>query len=171
MIFIIVAALVYLFSLFFSNRLAYLLRWFYVFACIGFLIYGYFRKNWSVMWIVGFSLLVMILLKLIMNGTKSLRQRRKDRAFERQALEKAARRRGSFKEKQGYSGQVRPTENAPAPKPAAKEEIKEAVPETAPLKEQTAPVEIDDVPRDPLAEIEAVKAELEEAMHSGAQES
>ena len=163
----VIVAVVYLFVLFFSNHFAYVMRWLYVLCCVGILIYGYFRGNWSIMWLTGASLLFLLLYKLIVNGAKSIRQRRKDRKFERKALAKAESRRGSFANKKAYSGTPQPVvPEKYVPEKMNNAEINDVIRNEVSGNTGNLTEILDSigVPRDPLAEIEETKAELSKAV-------
>ena len=148
---------VYLIALVFSGHFAYVVRWIYVLACVGALIYGYFQQKYVLMCLIILSLLLMILVKSFVAIVRSVRQRRIDAKIERKALEQAARRRGSFKNKQAYSGQ-KPKENESA---MSKEEIEHVL--TNVTSENALTDLVDDAPKDPLDEIHATKGELHTA--------
>ncbi len=150
----------YLIALIFAGKLGTVFRWIYAIAGIGLAIYAFIRGNWSLLWVLAALLLVMIVYKIIFHSVRAIRQNRIDRKIERQALEKAAQRRGDWRNKQAYSG---------APKPIVKDgknpahsmtksEVRDVV-ENVSLTDA-----IDTAPKDPMAEIEAVKAELSAAV-------
>ena len=157
---VIVLFLFYLIALIFAGKLGTVFRWVYVIAGIGLAIYAYIRGNWSLLWVLAASLLVMIIYKVIYHSVRSIKQSRIDRRIERQALEKAAQRRGDWRNKQAYSGAPKPIVRDgmnPAQK-MTKSEVRDVV-ENVSLTDA-----IDDAPKDPMAEIEAVKAELSAAV-------
>ena len=153
-ILVIIACVIFLFVLLAHGQFAYTVRWLYVIATIGALIYGYFRGNYSLMWLVAFAFVFLMLFRAIAALIKHVAGRSKDSKFERKALERANKRRGNFEAKQAYSGPSR-------------EAAKAAVPtDGTGVTGNTGNIELDTTPKDPLAEIEATKAELNEAAHT-----
>ena len=166
---VIIVAVVYLIALFFSNHFAYVLRWFYILACIALLIFGYFRGNYSLMWLVGFSLVFMLLFKIIVGIAKYIKGRRRDRKIERVALAKAEQRRGSFANKQAYSGAPKPITDEPyVPEKMNDAEINDVIRNEVSGNTENLTEILDqiNVPRDPLAEISETKSELTEAIET-----
>lgn len=100
----IVAAAVFVFILFFSNKVATILRNIYVIAVLIICVYAYFRDNWNLMTAALLTLVVLAVVRLIGYIITTIRTNRRNKRIEERALERAARRRGSWKNKQGYSG-------------------------------------------------------------------
>lgn len=100
----VIAAAVFIFILFFSNKVASFLRKTFVCAVIVICIYAYFRDNWNLMTAAICSVLVLCIVRLIGYTITTIRTNRRNKRIEERALERAAKRRGSWKNKQGYSG-------------------------------------------------------------------
>lgn len=99
-----IAAVVFIFILFFSNKVASFFRKAFVFAVIIICVYAYFRDNWNLMTAAICSVLVLAIVRLIGYIITTIRTNRRNKRIEERALERAAKRRGSWKNKQGYSG-------------------------------------------------------------------
>lgn len=100
----ILAAAVFIFILFFSNKIASFFRKIFVFAVIIICIYAYFRDNYNLMAAALCSVLVLAIVRLVGCIITTIRTNRRNKRIEERALERAAKRRGSWKNKQGYSG-------------------------------------------------------------------
>ncbi len=167
---VLITAAVYLIVLLASGHFAYTLRWIYVLISIALLLYGYFRGNYSLMWLVIISLVVLALFKMIVALVKFIRRRRKDRKFERKAIARAEKRRGSFETKQAYSGAPRDITPAPyVPEKMNDSEIQNVIRNEVSGNTGNLTEILDSIgaPKDPLAEIAATKAELNEAVITG----
>jgi len=109
-------AIVYVICLIFSNKAVKVLREvliaaIVVYACIG----GFTRRRYwglQMVWTAIIMLVVLIIVRLIVNAVRTSRENAINRRIEKRALEKAAQHRGSFREKQAYSGKTRPVEKA-----------------------------------------------------------
>ena len=124
----VLAAAVFIFILFFSNKVALFLRKLFVCAVIIICVYAYFRDNWNLMAVALCSVLVLVIVRLIRYTITSIRTNRRNKRIEERALERAAKRRGSFKNKQGYSGARKLIEEpAYVPEEMNKEEIAEVI--------------------------------------------
>lgn len=127
----VIVLIVYLFVLFFSNKVADVLRKIFIVACIGFAVIGGFRgpnKNgFEMICTAVLALILLGIIRLISYIIRTVRQNRIDARIEERALAKAAKRRGSFKNKQGYSGASKPIEDDYVPDEMSKEEIRDVV--------------------------------------------
>lgn len=127
----VIVLIVYLFVLFFSNKVAGVLRKIFIVACIGFAVIGGFRgpnKNgFEMICTAVLALILLGIIRLISYIIRTVRQNRIDARIEERALAKAAKRRGSFKNKQGYSGASKPIEDDYVPDEMSKEEIRDVV--------------------------------------------
>lgn len=100
----VIAAAVFIFILFFSNKVASFLRKAFVLAVVIICVYAYFRDNWNLMTAALCCVLVLAVVRLIGYIITTIRTNRRNKRIEERALERAAKRRGSWKNKQGYSG-------------------------------------------------------------------
>lgn len=100
----VIAAAVFIFILFFTNKVASFLRKVFVFAVVIICVYAYFRDNWNLMAAAVCCVLVLAVVRLIGYIITTIRTNRRNKRIEERALERAAKRRGSWKNKQGYSG-------------------------------------------------------------------
>lgn len=124
----VLAAAIFIFILFFSNKVALFLRKLFVCAVIIICVYAYFRDNWNLMTAAICSVLVLIIVRLIGYIITTIRTNRRNKRIEERALERAAKRRGSWKNKQGYSGARKLIEEpAYVPEEMNKEEIAEVI--------------------------------------------
>lgn len=99
---------VFILALFVSRKLGRVLRAVYViFACASGAV-AYYQKNFPYLVLMALSLLVLIIVRLIFYLTVTVRQNRINAKIEAKALAKARKRRGSWKNKQGYSGDAKP---------------------------------------------------------------
>lgn len=123
-----IAAVVFVFILFFSNQISSFFRKAFVFAVILIGIYAYFKSNWNLLGIVICSLLILLIIRLIGYTIKTIRTNRINKRIEERALERAAKRRGSWTNKQGYSGARKMiVEPEYVPEEMNREEIEEVI--------------------------------------------
>lgn len=108
---------VYLFALIFTNKVANFIRPFVIGACLCFMLYGAFQglggHGYQAVLTGVLAIVLMFIFRLLKGIIVSSYQNKVNARIEQKALEKAAKRRGSFSTKQGYSG-----ESAAAPKKA-----------------------------------------------------
>lgn len=121
----IIAAALFIFILFFSNKVASFLRKFFICAILVIAAYAYFNNNWTLTVTMLCLLLLLIIIRLIVRTIQTVRTNRRNKRIEERALERAAKRRGSFKNKRGYSGARKPIEDETkyTPEDMDKEEI------------------------------------------------
>ena len=157
----IITVAVYLLVLLARGQFAYTIRWIYVLAALGLMVYGYFRGNYSILWLAAFSLVFMAVFRAVVALGRHIARRSKDRKFEKKALDRANKRRGNFETKQAYSGPSREaSKSAQKPGQATGENTGgTGNPITDILEAETAP-------KDPLAEIEATKAEITDVINT-----
>ncbi len=105
---VIIALIIFVFVLFFSNKVAQILRLIFVVAVIAFGGYGYYKGNYVMIALAVCVLLILILVRIIIYAIRTIRQNQLDRRLEERALEKAAKRRGNWENRQGYSGEQKP---------------------------------------------------------------
>lgn len=104
----IIAGLVYLVVLLVTNKVTRVLREIFVAAGLVVGVIAYFRRNYPLMWICVLIILLLGIFRFIRYLIVTIRTNRRNRRIEERALEKARNRRGSFRNRQGYSGEARP---------------------------------------------------------------
>ena len=127
MVWAITALVVFLVVLFFTNRFTSILREIFVFAAIITALVAYFKRRYVLIWLAVIVLLVLGIFRLIRYIIVTTRQNRINRSIEERALEKAERRRGSWKNKMGYSGETRPIDLGYIPGEMTAEELADVV--------------------------------------------
>ena len=86
------------------------------------------KSNWNLLGIVICSLLILLIIRLIGYTIKTIRTNRINKRIEERALERAAKRRGSWTNKQGYSGARKMiVEPEYVPEEMNREEIEEVI--------------------------------------------
>ena len=123
----IVAGFAFLVALFFSGRIADLLRQLFVLAAVAAAVFAFLTRRYPLFLLCAFLLAVLAVFRLIRWLLITIRQNHINRRIEERALAKAASRRGSFANKQGYSGAARPIVYEPDPEPMNAGEIREVV--------------------------------------------
>lgn len=142
-----IAVLVFIFVLFFSNKVAKVLRTLFVLSILALIGTAYISDRRPLLCLSIIALLVLIVIRLIRYIITTIRTNRRNKRIEERALERAAKRRGSWKNKQGYSGERKPiVEPEYVPEKMNKDEIenvikheKAAAPATEDLKKEAAP--------------------------------
>lgn len=104
----IIVALIYLIILFFSTKVVNILRNIYIVAAVALGVISYFRRNYAMIWLCVLSLVILGIVKLIRHIFVTVQQNRINARIEAKALAKARKRRGSWHNKQGYSGEAKP---------------------------------------------------------------
>lgn len=102
-----IAAAVFVFVLFFSNKAANKLRTLFVLAVLVLAAFALVSKRKPLICLCILSLIVLMIVRLIRYTIVTIRTNRRNKRIEERALEKAAKRRGSWKNRQGYSGERR----------------------------------------------------------------
>ena len=100
--------IVYLIAVLLNNKVTRAIREFLVIAASVAAVTAYFKRRYSFVWLMLILLAVLFVIRLLSYLLVTIRIRRRNRRIERRALEKAAMRRGSWKDKRGYSGAERP---------------------------------------------------------------
>ena len=107
----ILVCVVFVVSLF-SGRIPGIIRRIFIIACVVYALIGGFtrRADWGrqIVWVAALLLLALLIIRGIIIIIQTHRQNKINAKIEEKALAKAARRRGSFHNKQGYSGPSRP---------------------------------------------------------------
>ena len=104
----IITLVVYLIVLIFSGKFPYALRAVYIIASLLFMGYGYIMHEYELIWIFGSSLVLLIIVRAIISIVRTVNENRRIAQIERKALAKSAKRRGTWENKKGYSGEERP---------------------------------------------------------------
>ena len=118
---------VFIFVLFFSNKVAGILRTLFVIVCIAACAYGAIAKKFDIVWTAFLALVILAIVRLIAYIIHTIRQNRINARIEERALAKAAQRRGSWKNKQGYSGEAKPIVDDYKPGKMSDDEIKDVI--------------------------------------------
>ena len=96
----------------FSGRIPGIIRKVFIIACVIYALVGGFTRRADygrqIVWVAALLLLALALIRGLILLIQTRRQNKINAKIEERALAKAARRRGSFHSKQGYSGSVRP---------------------------------------------------------------
>lgn len=107
----ILVCIVFLVSLF-SGKIPGIIRRVFIVACVVYALIGGFTRRAEygrqIVWVAALLLLSLALIRSIVFIIQTSHQNRINAKIEEKALAKAARRRGSFNNKQGYSGSSRP---------------------------------------------------------------
>ncbi len=123
-----IAAVVFVFVLFFSNKIAAFFRKLFVIAVLLLGVYAYFKDKWNLLVLAVGTLLVLLVIRLIGYTITTIRTNRRNKRIEERALERAAKRRGSWSNKQGYSGARKMiVEPEYVPEEMNREEIEEVI--------------------------------------------
>ena len=138
------ALIVFLIVLLFTNRFTSVLREIFVFAAIITALVAYFKRRYVIIWLALIVLLTLGIFRLVRYIIVTTRQNRINRSIEARALEKARLRRGSWKNKMGYSGEARPIDLGYTPGEMSAEELADVV-ENETLDNQGATI-LTDVP-------------------------
>ena len=107
----ILVCVVFIVSLF-SGKIPGIVRKIFIIACVVYALIGGFTRRADygrqIVWVAALLLLALALLRGIILLIQTTRQNKINAKIEEKALAKAARRRGAFHNKQGYSGSSRP---------------------------------------------------------------
>ena len=123
-----IAAVVFFFVLFFSNKVANTVRTFFVLAVLVFGAIGFVTKRHALLCLSIITLIILIIVRLIKYVIVTIRTNQRNKRIEERALEKAAKRRGEWKNRKGYSGERRPiVEPEYVPEKMNKEEIESVI--------------------------------------------
>ena len=103
-----ICLVIFLLALIMTNKAATFCRYVVVIVCIAVGAFTFIFKSRHLFVLCAAALLIMILVRLLLYAIRTIRQNRIDRRIEERALAKAASRRGSWKNRQGYSGKAKP---------------------------------------------------------------
>ncbi|MER2025418.1 MAG: SHOCT domain-containing protein [Eubacteriales bacterium] len=128
---LIVAGALFIIALFFPGSLAAFIRRIFIVACFLLAVAGGFmgsRQNGHQMICIGASAILIVgIVRLIINLISAAHRNRVNRKIEKVALEKAAKRRGSFKKRQGFNGDRDQEPNLVSPEAVSQDEIRENI--------------------------------------------
>lgn len=156
-----VLAVLFIFVTFFSNKIANKLRFFFTLASLLMIVFSLISQSWTRIGFIVLGLLALAVVRLVGFIITEIRITRKNKRIAERALEKAAKRRGSWQNKQGYSGARKLiVEPEYVPGKMNREEIEDIIKnefadkkpeeavteETAPVKEATEEVVTEETP-------------------------
>lgn len=95
---------VYIVAVLLNNKMTRFLREIIILAASVAGVIAYFKKRYAFLWLMLILLAVLLLVRFLCYMLVTIRIQRRNRRIERRALEKAAQRRGSWKNRRGYSG-------------------------------------------------------------------
>ena len=128
---LIVAGALFVIALFFPGTVAAFIRRIFLVACFLLAVAGGFmgsRQNGHQMICIGASAIIIVgIVRLIINTISSAHRNRVNRKIEKAALEKAAKRRGSFRNKQGFNGDREEAPDLSSPEAVSQEEIRKNI--------------------------------------------
>ena len=123
----IICLVIFLAALILTNKVATVLRYLSVIGLIGVGIYGAFIRHYPLIWIAIFMILIMAIVRIILHAVRTSRTKRMNRRIEERVLAKANSRRGSWQNRQGYSGDTRPIDLDYVPDEMTQSEISDLV--------------------------------------------
>ena len=146
---LIVAGALFVIALFFPGSLAAFIRRIFIVACFLLAIAGGFmgsRQNGHQMICIGASAIVIVgIVRLIINLISSAHRNMVNKKIEKVALEKAAKRRGSFRKRQGFNGDREQEPDLVSPEEVSQVEIRENIEQMIKEgEEETAAVSVSD---------------------------
>lgn len=104
----IIAGIVFLIVLLITNKFTHVLRELFVVAAIVLGVIAYFRRNYPLLWVCVLVIVILGVFRFARYLLVTVRTNRRNRKIEEQALEKARRRRGSFRSNSADSRTVLP---------------------------------------------------------------
>ncbi len=123
----VILLVIFVLAVFMTNKVATLCRYIVVIAGIAAATIGFVFKRFPYFWTAAGALAILIVIRLLFYTIRTIRQNRIDRRIEERALAKAASRRGSWKNRQGYSGHARAIEDDYVPGKMSRDEIKQVI--------------------------------------------
>lgn len=103
--------MIFLLALIVPGRIGSLIRKVVILANVLFAMAGGFmgrlQNGYEIICLSAFSLIILLVVRMIVRISAAIKQRKIDARIEEKALAKAAKRRGAFKKRQGYSGESR----------------------------------------------------------------
>lgn len=123
-----IAAVIFIFVLFFSNKVVNTLRTFFILAVIAIGCLAFVTQRKPLLCLCAAALIILFIIRIIRYTIVTIRINRRNRRIEERALEKAAKRRGEWNNRKGYSGERRPiVEPKYVPEKMDKEEIESVI--------------------------------------------
>ena len=123
-----IAAALFIFVTFFSNKLANKVRTIFVLGSLLLIVFSFISQSWDRIAFIVIGLLVMMICRLIGFAISEIRIIRRNKRIEERALAKAAKRRGNWENKRGYSGARRAIiEPKYVPEEMNREEIEDVI--------------------------------------------
>lgn len=98
----------FLIVIFFTSKVVNVLRRIFIGVAIILGVIGYFRNNYELIWVNIIALVVLGIARLLRHIFVTVQQDRINAKIEAKALAKARKRRGSWENKQAYSGESKP---------------------------------------------------------------
>lgn len=134
MVFAVAGVLIFILALMVPGRIGSLLRKVVILANVLFAMAGGFmgrlQGGYQIICLSALSLLILFIVRMIVRISGAIKQRKIDARIEERALAKAAKRRGSFKKKQGYSGESREIDDEDfVPPDSSRMEIRQVIEE------------------------------------------
>ena len=99
-----VTAALFVFVTFFSNKVANKLRTIFVLGSLLLIVFSFISQSWPRIVFITIGLLAMMICRAIGFAISEIRIIRRNKRIEERALAKAAKRRGNWENKRGYSG-------------------------------------------------------------------
>ena len=103
--------MIFLLALIVPGRIGSLIRKVVILANVLFAMAGGFmgrlQNGYEIICLSAFSLIILLVVRMIVRISGAIKQRKIDARIEEKSLAKAAKRRGAFKKRQGYSGESR----------------------------------------------------------------
>ena len=122
-----VLTIVYIIILFLNNKVTRMIREIMVPVAAGTAVFGYFKRKYDLTWLMIILLAILIVVSLLKFLLGTIRLNYKNRRIEKRALEKARMRRGSWKDKKGFSGERVYDDEPPEFKEMADRELQDVV--------------------------------------------
>lgn len=123
----IIGLVIFLIVLLFTNKVTHILRELIVLLAVVAGVVGYFTKTYEQMWVSVFVILIIGIFRFLRYLIVTVRQNRIDAKINERALAKAAKRRGSWEEKKGYSGDAKPEDPDEIPSEMTDDEVDDVV--------------------------------------------
>lgn len=101
-------AVIFLFVTLFSGKAATKIRSIFVLVALLLVVFSFISQSWPRIALICIGLLLMLACRIFGYVISEIRITRRNRRLEERALEKAAKRRGSWQNKKGYSGARKP---------------------------------------------------------------
>lgn len=123
----VIGLIIFLIVLLLSNKVTHILRELIVLAAVIAGVVGYFTQTYEQMWVSVFVILIIGIFRFLRYLIVTVRQNKIDAKINERALAKAAKRRGSWEEKKGYSGDTKPEDPDEVPAEMTDDELDDVV--------------------------------------------